>query len=135
MKLASYSFFLLLFIFSFSCKKEILKETAVPISKSIIKYAKGFDIVTKNGLKKLIIKTGYQNTTTVFEYLILNKTAKKATLNNQTIKVPIKEIVVTSTTHIPMVELLNEESSIVGFPHATYVSSEKTRALVFSEET
>ena len=130
MKLASYSFFLLLFIFSFSCKKEILKETAVPISKSIIKYAKGFDIVTKNGLKKLIIKTGYQNTTTVFEYLILNKTAKKATLNNQTIKVPIKEIVVTSTTHIPMVELLNEESSIVGFPHATYVSSEKTRTLI-----
>ncbi|MDC1237748.1 ABC transporter substrate-binding protein [Polaribacter sp.] len=130
MKLASYSFFLLLFIFSFSCKKEILKETAVPISKSTIKYAKGFDVVIENGLKKLIIKRGYQNTTTVFEYLILNKTAKKTTLNNQTIKVPIKEIVVTSTTHIPMVELLNEESSIVGFPHATYVSSEKTRTLI-----
>jgi iron complex transport system substrate-binding protein len=130
MKLASYSFFLLLFIFSFSCKKEILKETAVPISKSTIKYAKGFDVVIENGLKKLIIKTGYQNATTIFEYLILNKTAKKATLNNQTIQVPIKEIVVTSTTHIPMVELLNEESSIIGFPHTTYISSEKTRALI-----
>ena len=130
MKLASYSFFLLLVIFSFSCKKEILKETTAPISKSTIKYAKGFDIVTVNGLKKLIIKTGYQNAKTVFEYLILNKTAKKASLNNQTIQVPIKEIVVTSTTHIPMVELLNEESSIVGFPHATYISSEKTRTLI-----
>ena len=130
MKLPSYSFFLLLVIFSFSCKKEILKETAAPISKSTIKYAKGFDIVIVNGLKKLIIKTGYQNTTTVFEYLILNKTAKKATLKNQTIQVPIKEIVVTSTTHIPMLELLNEESSIVGFPHATYISSEKTRSLI-----
>ena len=130
MKLASYSFFLLLVIFSFSCKKEILKETTAPISKSTIKYAKGFDIVTVNGLKKLIIKTGYQNAKTVFEYLILNKTAKKASLNNQTIQVPIKEIVVTSTTHIPMVELLNEESSIVGFPHTTYISSEKTRTLI-----
>ena len=130
MKLASYSFFLLLVIFSFSCKKEILKETTAPISKSTIKYAKGFDIITVNGLKKLIIKTGYQNAKTVFEYLILNKTAKKASLNNQTIQVPIKEIVVTSTTHIPMVELLNEESSIVGFPHATYISSEKTRTLI-----
>ena len=130
MKLASYSFFLFLVIFSFSCKKEILKETTAPISKSTIKYAKGFDIVTVNGLKKLIIKTGYQNAKTVFEYLILNKTAKKASLNNQTIQVPIKEIVVTSTTHIPMVELLNEESSIVGFPHATYISSEKTRTLI-----
>ena len=130
MKLASYSFFLLLVIFSFSCKKEILKETTAPISKSTIKYAKGFDIVFVNGLKKLMIKTGYQNATTIFEYLILNKTAKKASLNNQTIQVPIKEIVVTSTTHIPMVELLNEESSIVGFPHTTYISSEKTRTLI-----
>ena len=130
MKLASYSFFLLLVIFSFSCKKEILKETTAPISKSTIKYAKGFDIVFVNGLKKLMLKTGYQNATTIFEYLILNKTAKKASLNNQTIQVPIKEIVVTSTTHIPMVELLNEESSIVGFPHTTYISSEKTRALI-----
>lgn len=130
MKLASYSFFLLLVIFSFSCKKEILKETTAPISKSTIKYAKGFDIVFVNGLKKLILKTGYQNATTIFEYLILNKTAKKASLNNQTIQVPIKEIVVTSTTHIPMVELLNEESSIVGFPHTTYISSEKTRTLI-----
>ena len=130
MKLPSYYFFLLLVVFSFSCKKEILKETAAPIPKSTIKYAKGFDIVIENGLKKLIIKTGYQNATTIFEYLILNKTTKKATLNNQTIQVPIKEIVVTSTTHIPMLELLNEESSIVGFPHTTYISSEKTRTLI-----
>ena len=130
MKLPSYSFFLLLVVFSFSCKKERIKETAAPIPKSTIKYAKGFDIVIENGLKKLIIKTGYQNATTIFEYLILNKTTKKATLNNQTIQVPIKEIVVTSTTHIPMLELLNEESSIVGFPHTTYISSEKTRALI-----
>ena len=130
MKLPSYSFFLLLVVFSFSCKKEILKETAAPIPKSTIKYAKGFDILIENGFKKLIIKTGYQNATTIFEYLILNKTTKKATLNNQTIQVPIKEIVVTSTTHIPMLELLNEESSIIGFPHTTYISSEKTRALI-----
>ena len=130
MKLPSYSFFLLLVVFSFSCKKERIKETVAPIPKSTIKYAKGFDIVIENGLKKLIIKTGYQNATTIFEYLILNKTTKKATLNNQTIQVPIKEIVVTSTTHIPMLELLNEESSIVGFPHTTYISSEKTRALI-----
>ena len=130
MKLPSYSFFLLLVVFSFSCKKERIKETVAPIPKSTIKYAKGFDIVIENGLKKLIIKTGYQNATTIFEYLILNTTTKKATLNNQTIQVPIKEIVVTSTTHIPMLELLNEESSIVGFPHTTYISSEKTRALI-----
>ena len=37
---------------------------------------------------------------------------------------------VTSTTHIPMVELLNEETAIIGFPYSKYVSSEKTRILI-----
>ena len=40
---------------------------------------------------------------------------------------PVKQIVVTSTTHIPALELLNEESTLIGFPGTDYVSSEKTR--------
>ena len=40
---------------------------------------------------------------------------------------PVKQIVVTSTTHIPALELLNEEETLIGFPGTDYVSSEKTR--------
>jgi iron complex transport system substrate-binding protein len=102
----------------------------MPLLKSKIRHAKGFDIITKEGLKKLIIKVGYQNSNTALEYDIHSKMAKKIASKNKIIKVPVKEIVVTSTTHIPMLELLNEETSIIGFPHATYISSEKTRALI-----
>ena len=130
MKITPYLLLLLFLLFSFSCKKEVVKISAMPLLKSKIRHAKGFDIITKEGLKKLIIKVGYQNSNTALEYNIHSKMAKKIVSKNKIIKVPVKEIVVTSTTHIPMLELLNEETSIIGFPHATYISSEKTRALI-----
>jgi iron complex transport system substrate-binding protein len=46
---------------------------------------------------------------------------------NTIISVPIKTIVVTSTTHIPSLEMLNEVNSLVGFPHCDYISSDKVR--------
>jgi iron complex transport system substrate-binding protein len=130
MKLTSNFFFLLLVICSFSCKKKVLKSVSLSHSKSEIKYAQGFDIVLENGVKKLIIKAAYQNSKSIYEYEIRPKTAEKSDSKNNVIYVPIKKIVVTSTTHIPMVELLNEEEAILGFPHAKYVSSEKTRVLI-----
>lgn len=114
-----------------SCEKmiktEILKE--IP---STIKYAKGFDIINEKDTKKLLIKSAYQNSKELFSYQILNKDKKGArkALIDQEILVPINRIVVTSTTHIPMIELLNEEASIVGFPNSNYISSEKTRHLI-----
>lgn len=120
---------LVFFIFSISCKKGVEKVDQEIESKSTIKYAKGFDIVDSEGTKKLIIKAAYQNSDEIFEYLIKNRNNKENGLKN-TIFTPIQKIVVTSTTHIPMVELLNEESSIVGFPYSKYISSEKTRVLI-----
>ena len=112
-----------------SCKKEprIVIKSIEP--ESIIKHAKGFDIVDDNGIKKLIIKTAFQNSTEVSEYEILKKNST-STSKNKIIKVPIQRIALTSTTHIPMVELLNKETTIVGFANTKYVSSEKTSALI-----
>jgi iron complex transport system substrate-binding protein len=122
---------LVCFLFSISCKKEVQKTDQEIKTKSTIKYAKGFDIVDENGTKKLIIKAAYQNADAIFEYHIKKKKAETIVdYKYEVIEVPIQKIVVTSTTHIPMVELLNEEKAIVGFPYSKYVSSEKTRVLI-----
>ncbi|WP_375240644.1 ABC transporter substrate-binding protein [Polaribacter sp.] len=114
-----------------SCQKNNKEIDNNYSQKSKIKYAKGFDIINENGSKKLIIKTAYQNSNNVFKYIIRNKQNKKTiTTNGTVISTPIRKIVVTSTTHIPMVELLNEETSIVGFPYSKYISSKKTRKLI-----
>ena len=124
---------LIYILISISCKNEVIKVDIKHRFENNIKYANGFDIITKNGIKKLIIKSPYQNSKDVFEYQIKNKTvSKNINKNNLIIEVPLTKIVVTSTTHIPMVELLNEEATVIGFPYSKYVSSEKTRQLIDS---
>lgn len=96
-----------------------------------VKYAKGFDIQYFNKSIKLIIKSPYLNAKEQFEHLIStggdsNTMYPKGTLINT----PIQKIVVTSTTHIPMLELLGVENTLIGFPHTKYISSPKTRKLI-----
>ena len=131
MKNSSYAFLFLLLILV-SCKKETVNKKVESTKKTTIKYAKGFDIVEENGFKKLIIKSAYKGSNEIYEYKVYNKSSSKNLndLDKKIIQVPVKEIIVTSTTHIPMVELLKEEKSIIGFPFSRYVSSEKTRQLI-----
>jgi iron complex transport system substrate-binding protein len=93
-------------------------------SKTSLKYAKGFEIQHFKNYIKLIVKAPYPNSKKTFEYA-LTKSKKIKAINN--IHIPVKSIVVTSTTHIPMLELLNEENKLTGFPNTKYVSSKKTR--------
>ena len=43
---------------------------------------------------------------------------------------PLQSIVVTSTTHLPALELLDEADKLVGFPGTDYISSKKIRTLI-----
>lgn len=125
-KIIFYCLFILI-----SCKKENLKKNENTLSSSVIKYAKGFNIINENGVKKLIIKSAFKGSDKIFIYDIIKKNQSSIIDNkNVKIEIPVKKIVVTSTTHIPMVELLNEETSIIGFPYSKYVSSKKTRTLI-----
>ncbi|RXP44814.1 ABC transporter substrate-binding protein [Lutibacter sp. HS1-25] len=116
-------------IFLISCKNEP-KNTEQAIEKannSTIKYAKGFDIQNFENYTKLTIRTPYQNSTETFEYLLSNENIESDLI---TIKTPIEKVVVTSTTHVPMLELLNIENKLVGYPNTPFVSSVKTRRLI-----
>ena len=120
-----FSCIILIFVLVVSCKKEVSKKrtNTGPHPENTIKYAKGFDVISTKNEKKIIIKNPYSNTSTNFEYII--KKGNNEQLN--VINTPIKKIVVTSTTHIPMLELLGEEKALVGFQNTDYISSPKTR--------
>lgn len=111
-----------------NCKKKGENIDNINTIKSKIKYAQGFDIVYENGEKKLIIKTAFKNDKTVKKYVISKNNGQSNT--EKIIKTPVKKIIATSTTHIPMIELLNEETAIIGFPNSEYISSERTRKLI-----
>lgn len=115
--------FLIISSLFFSCQKKANQATVKTTLKSNIKYAKGFDIITIGNQKKLVIKKPYQNSKEEFTYLLGDKTD----LSKNELKIPIKNIVVTSTTHISMLEQIGAEKYLTGFPQTKFISSEKTR--------
>ena len=124
---------LILSVLFTSCKQKNNTSKQKDISKEVIqiKYAKGFEIQRFNNAKKLIIKSPYLNSKEQFEYIISTKgDSEKFYPKGTIINAPIQNVIVTSTTHIPMLELLGVENTLIGFPQTTYISSIKTRKLI-----
>ncbi|WP_283641012.1 ABC transporter substrate-binding protein, partial [Mesonia mobilis] len=118
-----------------SCKDGTQNATEVQVeqnSNATLSYAKGFQIDNYGDFKILKVSSAWPGSTKTFKYL-LHKEGSPAPDSIQAdavIATPISSIVVTSTTHIPALELLGVEKSLVGFPNLDYISSEKTRALI-----
>ncbi|MCK5678603.1 MAG: ABC transporter substrate-binding protein [Flavobacteriaceae bacterium] len=129
------SIFLGIFLLVLSCNKPKIEEKNTSKQSSLktsIKYAKGFDIQIFDNYKKLIINSPYPNAKKQQEFILISKNNNfKHLLGKQnTITIPLEKIVTTSTTHIPMLELIHEENSLIGFPHTDYITSAKTNELI-----
>ena len=125
---------LFLVILSFSlveCKNES-KPNVIISAKNEVRYAKGFSIQNYDGYSVVIVKNPWPKATKTYTYILKEKKGivPDSLKQNLIIPVPIKTIVVTSTTHIPSLELLDEVNTLIGFPHCDYISSEKVRARI-----
>ncbi len=123
-------FYFLITLIFFSCEnshnKKISSSVDLP-KNSIVKYAKGFDIQKFTDHKKLIIRNLSSEENHLTEYILTSKSKNEDVDFKTTIQLPISKIVVSSTTHIPMLELLGVENTLVGFQGTDYISSKKTR--------
>jgi len=122
------SFFIL-----FGCKKNETSEVAkTDAAKNSIEYASGLSIVKYDDYSVVTVSNPWPNANKDFKYVLKEKEAKVPdSLQAYTaIQVPLESVVVTSTTNIPFLEMLEVENKLVGFPHTDYISSEKTRVLI-----
>ncbi|MBC7641826.1 MAG: ABC transporter substrate-binding protein [Flavobacterium sp.] len=124
----------LIIVFSFiECKKDkFVEDTELNVGKSTIRYAKGFSIKKYKGFSVLKITNPWPKANKSYTYVLKEKTGiiPDSLINFTTINVPIKSVIVTSTTHIPSLELLGVTNSLIGFPNLNFVSSSKTRARI-----
>lgn len=113
------------------CKKEV-KTIENAIVSDEIQYAKGFSLKNYEGYSVVTVKNPWPKATKTYTYILKkeNGVVPDSLNTHTTITVPIKKIVVTSTTHIPSLEMLEVEKTLVGFPNLDYISSEKVRALI-----
>ena len=134
MKLKTLLFYLFIFTFLIvGCKKNtgnlFLKNTN---SKNEITHSKGFSIIKYDGFSILTVKNPWPNANKNYTYILKekNRVVPDSLKKFMQIIVPIQSIVVTSTTHIPSLEMLGVENTLVGFPHLDYISSEKVRSRI-----
>jgi iron complex transport system substrate-binding protein len=107
-------------------------EPAVTESKTSvikIKYAEGFKISSDGNSYVVEVNYPYQGATSGYRYLLVpqGQPVPEHDASVRVVRTPVKKIVCTSTTHIPLLDYLGETNSLVGFPTLDYISSEKTR--------
>jgi len=131
------AFYILFFVASVitGCKQNAGKPLASAEKPgNSIRHAKGLEIYKYNGYTVVKVTQPWPGAKESFTYVMQQKGAMVPDSLKQytTVAVPIKRIVATSTTHIPSLEMLGIENTLVGFPGTNWVSSEKTRALIDS---
>jgi iron complex transport system substrate-binding protein len=127
---------LLIALFAFtSCKNESAQPSAtIKKTANTVKYAKGLQIFRYKKYTVVKVTQPWPDAKEGFTYIMQQKGAvvpdslKKYT----SVTIPLKSVVVTSTTHIPSLEALGVENTLVGFPGIDYISSPKTRARINS---
>jgi len=99
-----------------------------------IKYANRFNISYYNSFKKIVVNGPWPGSTDTMTYLItrdqdiINKYKND---NSVTIIVlPIDRVACFSTTHLPFLELIQEEDLLCGFPTTDYIYSKKFQKMV-----
>ncbi len=122
-----------LVIVLFGCREGNQESNVnTPDKQDVITYAKGFNIEQFDGYSVLTVSNPWPGSDVSYRYL-LKETQEKLedeASYEAVLQVPIRSIVVTSTTHIPSLEMLGAEETLVGFPNLNYISSEKTRSLI-----
>ena len=134
MKKLFLNFVLLSFaLFAVGCKQDIAKSNqSFSTHVNQIKYAKGLAIYNHKGFTIMSIKNPWPNASKAYTYILKEKTGviPDSLKEFPIINIPLQKIVVTSTTHIPSLEMLGVENTLIGFPHTDYISSEKVRKLI-----
>jgi iron complex transport system substrate-binding protein len=97
--------------------------------QTTLRYAEGFTVHLEGSRKIVDVKRAFQGATTGLRYVLVQRddTVQVPREDAIQIRVPINSLVCTSTTHIPLLDYLEETDKLVGFPTPTYISSPRTR--------
>ncbi len=115
------------FLFLLSCN---YNEKPVEEISSLteLSYATGFTIQEKEKYTLVTVNTPYKNAASALKYVLYPRNGTKPKVAADAyIPVPLKSIVCTSTTHIPLLDYLEETNKLIGFPTTDYISSKPMR--------
>jgi iron complex transport system substrate-binding protein len=111
-------------------------DSVIHATSDSLKYAVGFSVTQLGNSKLVTVNYPYQGAQDGYQYLLVPKGEEipDHTPSVQVIQIPIDNIVCTSTTHIPLLDYIDETNSLIGFPTTDYISSEKMRSRIDAGE-
>uniref|UniRef100_UPI00404B8A10 ABC transporter substrate-binding protein n=1 Tax=Flavobacterium sp. TaxID=239 RepID=UPI00404B8A10 len=124
--------FSLLIMLMMACQNKVQNTTDTSKSNNEIEFAKGLSIQNFEDFTIVSVSNLWPESTLTFKYITHKKGVQiPDSLQHLTaIEIPVQTSVVTSTTHIPGLTLLDVSESLVGFPNLDYISSLKVRAQI-----
>jgi iron complex transport system substrate-binding protein len=116
----------------YSCQPEksgVVNPAGTSSDKTKLSYASGFKVSAAGNAKFVEVTYPFQGATSGYKYLLVQRGDSIPSHDPETrvITIPLRSIVCTSTTHIPLLDYLGETDKLVGFPTTDYISSEKMR--------
>jgi len=113
----------------FSCSPSVPKEEAQEIQPLALSYAQGFTIFQGQGFKILEVTQAYPGEHDPFRYLIVEEEGLEVdgSSYDAVINLPVEDLVLTSTTQVPHLDLLGISAKMVGFPNTDLISSQTMR--------
>ncbi|MDE3001109.1 MAG: ABC transporter substrate-binding protein [Gemmatimonadota bacterium] len=104
--------------------------TAVPLSAQLsLKYAEGFRVGYFDGYKVVTVVVPGTDTGETLQYVLVQRGRKSPDGYEEfpRIRIPVRAIITTSTTHLPHIEKLDEIQSLVAVDNVRFVNSRAVR--------
>ena len=102
-------------------------------SDTPLKYAGGFAVKKAAGFYLIEILQPYKGAEDTIRYVFYDRHSEKPVIEADAfVQIPVETVVTTSTTHIPLLDYLEESDKLVGFPTLDYISSELMRERIDS---
>jgi iron complex transport system substrate-binding protein len=119
------------------CFLPALSGSAEPPPGAALGYSKGFSIEYRQGYKLLHVRSPWPGSKRGFSYVLYDRgrPRPRGVEADGFFEIPLRRVVVFSTTYIPMVVELGEADSVVGVDAAASVSSPAIRARIASGKT
>jgi iron complex transport system substrate-binding protein len=123
---------LVLLLFVLGCQNDTQKSQKTETrGDNWITYATGLSIKKKEGYTLVKVLKPFKGASESLTYAFYSKgTGRPEVVADAYIATPVSSIVCTSTTHIPMLDYLNESAALSGFPTLDYISSAAIRSRI-----
>ncbi|WP_143961897.1 ABC transporter substrate-binding protein [Litoribacter populi] len=115
-----------------SCQPQEEREQSEEMEEINLSYAKGFKIYQGKGFKVLEVLKAFPEKHQPYRYLIQeseNVVIPTRKFDGK-ILLPAERVILTSTTHIPHLDYLEETDKLIGFPNLDLISSKEVRSLI-----